>query len=533
MATAARGQTGRGRTAAVCATALAALAGLAIHTGAGSGSAVAGNAAASTQTRPNIVLVTTDDQTMGQLTQATMPRTLELLGRGGTTFTDAIATTPLCCPSRASMITGQYGHNNGILSNAGGYKHLIGKRNVLPMWLKRAGYRTAHVGRYLNTYKGNRAAPGWQRWFSMLEPRIYFDYDVQLRNGDEEHYGTGRRDYVTSVINKQAVGMVRDLVKGPKPFFLQVDHLAPHSDGVGGELGTPCERSAIPPSHAPQGFEQVQLPRPPSFDEQDVGDKPLFIQVQPNLDPDDVSELERQWRCRLASLPSVDAGVNRIYHALEAAGELDNTAIIFVSDNGFFFGEHRVVREKYHAYEEAVRIPLLIRFPVSVGGTGLTVDAPVANIDIPPTLLELAGASPCIPEGCRVMDGRSLVPLAAAGATQWGFERALLVELDRHNSGTGLTLLPCEYHGVRVDGQLYVEYDSVPNSVTGACEESNAVEHYDLASDPFELQNLYPAPQDSATRAAQQELATRLAALRDCAGIEGRDPAPPNGHYCE
>jgi arylsulfatase A-like enzyme len=176
---------------------------------------------------------------------------------------------------------------------------------------------------------------------------------------------------------------------------------------------------------------------------------------------------------------------------------------------------------------------MLIRFPTSVGGAGLTVDAPVANIDIPPTILELAGASPCIPEGCRTLDGRSLVPLAAAGAADWPFERALLVELNRRNSGTGLTLLPCEYHGVRSDGQLYVEYDSVPDSVTGECEDSDAVEHYDLAADPFQVQNLFPAPEGSGARAVEDELAAKLAVLRDCAGIEGRDPAPPTGHYCE
>jgi N-acetylglucosamine-6-sulfatase len=510
---------------------LAAAAALAVAPGGDPDAAGAGERGA--QTRPNIVLVTTDDQTSGQVTAATMPRTLELLGAGGTTFSNAIATTPLCCPSRASLISGQYGHNNGVLSNRDGYKGLVGKRNVLPMWLKRAGYRTAHVGRYLNTYKGNDAAPGWQRWFSMLEPRTYFKYSAQENDGKEVRFGTDRRDYVTSVINKSAVGTVRDLVDGRRPFFLQVDHLAPHSDGIGGEDGTPCAHAAIPPSHAAAGFEDEALPRPPSFDETDVSDKPIFIQVQPNLDAEDVSELERQWRCRLASLPPVDRGVARIAAALQAAGELENTAILFISDNGFFFGEHRVVREKYHVYEEAVHVPLLIRFPASVGGAGLTVDAPVANIDIPPTILELAGAQPCIPEGCRVMDGRSLVPLAAAGATDWPFDRPLLVELDRRNSGTDLTLLPCEYHAVRDDGHLYVEYDSVPNRVTGECEESDAVEHYDLAADPFQVQNLFPAPEGTFERAIEDELAGKLAVLRDCAGIAGRDPAPASGHYCE
>jgi N-acetylglucosamine-6-sulfatase len=491
----------------------------------------ADGAPAKPQSRPNIVLVVTDDQTLAQLNEATMPNTLELLGGQGTTFTNSIATTPLCCPSRASMITGQYGHNNGVLANAGGYKHLEGKRNVLPAWLRAAGYHTAHIGRWLQGYKGRRVAPGWDEWFTMVgEERTYFDYELS-DDGENLHFGNGPRAYVTRVLNQAALRVVRRQVGSPRPFYLQLDQLAPHADGFVGGSGGECAHSAIPPSLTPAGFEDATLPIPPSFNEQDVSDKPSFMRVLPSLGPENIAELERQNRCRLASLPSVDEGVRRIVETLAHAGELDDTAIIFVSDNGYFFGEHRVRTEKYLAYEEAIRLPLLIRFPGGVGA-GAVVDAPVANIDLAPTILELAGASPCIGKQggvCRVMDGRSLLPLVQGGA--WPPERALALELAR-KAGVANAALPCTYQGVRVQGEVYIEHSSVPDA-EGVCQPAFEVEHYDLGVDPYELQNLFPAAPGSAAAAAETELAARVTALRDCAGIEGRDPAPASGHYCE
>jgi arylsulfatase A-like enzyme len=510
----------------------AALAVLAAAAGVGAAAGVeAQPAGAGAQPRPNIVLIVTDDQTMAQLSNATMPSTLGLIGEQGTTFANSIATTPLCCPSRASMITGQYGHNNGVLANAGGYKHLVSPRNVLPLWLRAAGYYTAHVGRWLQGYKGKKVAPGWDEWFTMLgENRTYYRYDVS-DDGESAHFGKAPRDYVTRVLNQQALRVVRRQVRSPKPFYLQLDQLAPHADGFVGGSGGACEHSAIPPSLAPAGFEDAQLPMPPSFNEADVADKPSFLKLLPTLSDEQIAEIGRQWRCRLASLPAVDEGVRRIVATLDHAGELDNTAIVFTSDNGYFFGEHRVRTEKDYAYEEGIHLPLLIRFPGGAGA-GSVVDAPVANIDIAPTLLELAGAQPCRGKGagaCRVMDGRSLVPLVAGGA--WPQDRALALELAR-KAGSANAALPCTYQGVRVDAQVYIEHSSVPDAA-GACQPASEVEHYDLASDPFELTNLFPAPQGSAAAQAESDLAQRAAALSDCAGIEGRDPAPPSGHYCE
>jgi arylsulfatase A-like enzyme len=221
--------------------------------------------------------------------------------------------------------------------------------------------------------------------------------------------------------------------------------------------------------------------------------------------------------------------VRRIVDALSKAGELDNTAIVFVSDNGYFFGEHRVPNEKYLAYEESIRIPMLIRFPAGIGTPGAQVDSPVANIDIAPTFLALAGAQPCIKGGCRVLDGRSLTDLVQGGP--WPSDRALVLELVRA-AERPTTVLPCTYAGLRTSGQVYVEYSSVPDAA-GECVPASELEHYDLASDPFQLTNLAPAIPGTPTAESQAALSARLASLVDCAGIEGRDPSPPSGHYCE
>jgi N-acetylglucosamine-6-sulfatase len=496
------------------------------------GSAGAGaQGRAKAQQPPNLILVVTDDQTVAQVSQATMPNTLKLIAGRGTTFTNAIATTPLCCPSRASLLTGQYGHNNGVLANRPGYGALTQRRSTLPAWLRAAGYRTAHVGRWLNGYRGARGsgpAPGWDRWITLGESQTYYGYKLNI-DGEERRYGKGSRHYLTRVLNQQALKVIRREVGDPKPLFLQLDHLAPHADGQEGSNKGPCAHSAVPPGGGPGAFATAELPTPPSLNEPDVSDKPSFIANQPILDEPSIAELERQHRCRLASLPAVDEGIRRIVDTLARMGELDDTAIAVVSDNGYFFGEHRIRNEKYHAYEEAARIPMMIRFPAGIGTPGASTDAAVANIDVAPTLLALAGASPCAAGSCRVLDGRSLVDLVTGGS--WPAERALALELARA-AERPTTLLPCTYAGIRVAGQVYVEYSKVPDA-SGQCVPAFEVEHYDLATDPHQLTNLAQAMPGTPAAETQAALAQRLATLVDCAGIEGRDPLPPSGHYCE
>jgi arylsulfatase A-like enzyme len=224
----------------------------------------------------------------------------------------------------------------------------------------------------------------------------------------------------------------------------------------------------------------------------------------------------------------------RIDAELAKAGELENTIVVFISDNGFYYGEHRLTREKIRPYEEALRIPFAMRVPPGLLGapTVPSTDQLVGNTDLVPTLLELAGAQPCLNPGkCRVMDGRSLVPLLLG---QGGFpqDRALAVEWSVSNTKFNTTA-SCEYHGVRTAAFLFVEHTRVPTPPDGQCVASDERELYDLAADPFQLQNLYPAPAGSPAAAVQASLAERTARLASCAGIEGRDPAPASGNYCE
>jgi arylsulfatase A-like enzyme len=464
-----------------------------------------------------------------------MPHTVANVAGPGTTFHNTIASNPLCCPSRATMITGQYGHNNGVMNNNPGYPALADKANVLPAWLRAAGYYTAHVGRYLNEYphgRKSKPAPGWTKWIAALEPRTYLDYELRVGRKWVE-FGHKAKDYVTTVINREASRVIRS--RGPKdrPFYLQVDHVAPHAaEGKGGACSGWDTAKPLPADYAQ--FANEPLPTPASLNEEDISDKPSFIQKVPPLTEEDIAKITQRYRCALASLLAVDRGMARIDAALEEAGELENTVVIFVSDNGFFYGEHRLAREKVRPYEEALRVPLAIRAPAGVLGAPApgNVSELVSNVDLAPTILELAAAAPCIaPEHCRVMDGRSLVPLLR-GEGGWPQDRGIAVEFSAANEKFN-TSSSCTYRGVRTPGYLYVQHTLVPTPPDGTCVPADERELYDLTTDPLELQNLYPVQPGSAYAPVEAALGARMQALAVCAGIEGRDPAPASGSYCE
>ena len=482
------------------------------------------------QARPNIILVTTDDQAVSTLRPKFMPKTIEHIAAPGTTFKNAVVTTPLCCPSRATMLTGQYAHNHEVLQNA--YQLLSDKDNVLPVWLRRAGYRTAHVGKFLNGYEravtdAAEVAPGWDSWFTTLGATRYFDYDVSA-NGRRIHFGKGRRSHVTRVINRKAASLVRRFTSDSRPLYLQLDHRAPHTE-TGVNSGGRCGARAVPEEPRDEKrFRGQPLPNPPSFNEADVTDKPSFIRDRPLLSHTRVKKITKRYECALAALRSVDRGINQIVKALEHTGDLENTVLIFTSDNGFYFGEHRIARDKTHPYEEGLRVPLAMRVPPRfLGGRPVVpqVTQQVANIDLAPTFLELAGGEACGGEGdCRVMDGRSMMPLLR-GDGGWPTGRGVLVEYDGAGSkGTS----SCRYDGIRTPQSFYVEHLAVPDPLTGGCRETEELELYDLASDPFQLQNLYSSGDPTAGL-----LKDRLARLRDCNGLEGRDPLPDEAEYCE
>lgn len=507
------------------------------------GSLAPGTSAASRHDgRPNVVVIQADDQTVAQFNRATMPRTFRLLVRNGTRFTDYIATTALCCPSRASLLTGQYPHNHGVFANGGdrgGYLALRDKGNVLPVWLHRAGYNTIHLGKFLNGYWkiGNPAAvaPGWDDWQTLINKNDnYYDYDIS-NNGQVVHFGTSDRDYVTTVLQRKAVRAVREYAPKRAPFYLQFDERAPH---VKRSDSGPCAgRLPQPAPEDKHKFQHAEMPRVPSFNEKDMSDKPAFLQGSPRLKRVTKRKIKRHWRCSLASLAAVDRSVARVYRAVKHQGELNRTVFIYISDNGQFFGEHRIKTGKVLPYEEALRQPLAIKVPKRYrdGRPRVpVVGAAAGNIDLAPTILALAKGRPCPPRGaCRTMDGRSLMPLLT-GNGRWPHNRAVLSEYhvpSPHRYGS------CDFAAVRTPRTLYAEHYSVTDLATGKCTavQPPEVERYDLKRDPYELDNLcYGGLTSNCPQGrAQARLERELNKLRHCAGIRGRDQKVDGRPFCD
>ncbi len=477
------------RAALALPTLFAAVAALAVALG-GHGDSEAAVARAKQQ-KPNIVVVMTDDQTVESL--RVMPNVRSLLGRQGVTFTNNFVTFSLCCPSRSTYLTGQYAHNHGVLGNAppdGGYDKLAPTHaNTLPAWLHDAGYRSVHLGKYLNGYTADDGVPpGWDEWYGSVDPSTYSYYGFTLNeNGALNPYPDGA--YQTDVYTRKAVGLIGRLAPSRQPFFLSVAYLAPHS-GSPREADDPAGlATAVPAPRHHDRFDSEPLPRPPSFNEADVTDKPAVIRNKPRLGPARIAAIEEAYQQRLESLLAVDEGVARIVAALRGAGELGNTYILFTSDNGFFHGEHRVATGKVLLYEPSIRVPLIIRGPGLPAGR--TSSAMVANIDLAPTLVDIANA-----RAGRPADGISLLPIAEGRRALP--ERDLLVEGGNGANG---------FEALRTSRYLYAEYTNGDREL------------YDLATDPDELQSRHADP---AYAAARDRLAARLAALRTCAGAACR-----------
>ena len=447
----------------------------------------------------------TDDQTAAQFDAEAMPYTTGFFADRGMEFEQAIAAPPLCCPARAGFLTGQYPHNNGVNANTPGYPLLRNPGSTLPAWLQRAGYRTGFVGKYLNGYElvgGTEPAPGWDRWLQIHGYADYFGYGVS-DDGSLSQAGTGARDYSTRLLTREAIRFTGDAAGRDDPFFLWLAYNAPHT--LTGGYPPPCDGIvAQPPSaRAYERFADAPLPKPESFDEADVSDKGRWVRSQ-QLGPGEVETMTKRWRCGLAALRAVDAGFRRLTQSLKATGELGDTVVVFLSDNGYFFGEHRIADDKRLPYEPALRVPLAIRMPTGTGQTTAS-DALVANIDLAPTLLDLAGARPCVDGDCRPPDGRSLVPLLTGDGHDWPPDRAVLVELD-----DGFT-----YSAIRTPDYLYAELTA---DRQGPLPEPET-ELYDLAADSDEVENLAGVDPD-----LDAGLAERLDALRRCTGTTGKDP---------
>jgi N-acetylglucosamine-6-sulfatase len=440
------------------------------------------------QTRPNVVVLMTDDQTLESM--RVMPGVRAALAGSGTTFERAFVSTALCCPSRATLLTGQYSHNHGVFGNRppeGGYGRLD-TSEWLPLWLQRAGYRTVHIGKFLNRYGQDNppteVPPGWSEWYGSVDPSTYnFSGYTLNENGELRTYA----EYSTDAYGRRGADAVARLAPSADPFFLSVAFLAPHS---GRPADTDDPRGLVTPSPAARhrdAFAGEPLPPSPAFNERDVSDKPGFIRRMPRLGTARVGAIEENYRQELESLLAVDEAVVRIVDALRASGELESTLIVFTSDNGFFHGEHRVPTGKVMVYEPSIRVPLILRGPGVPRGERRR--QLVTNADLAPTILDAAGASAGLPQ-----DGRSLFPLLADRGLEWG--RDLLIE-----GPTGFDAVA--FVALRNYRFLYAEYDTGEREL------------YDLEQDPHQLESVHNDPDYAAIQA---RLAERLAALQICAG---------------
>lgn len=444
---------------------------------------------------PNIVVVMTDDQNTGSI--AVMPITRRLLAARGVTFDNNFVTTSECCPSRATLLTGQYSHNHGVLSAGSGYGfQALDSSNTLPLWLQAAGYQTAFFGKYLNGYgdasEGGQyhlVPPGWNDWHAFVKHTAYQMYGYSLNNnGGVDRYGYSRPDYQTNVLSRKAQRYI-STAHSPRPFFMVVAPLAPHLEGVlDGRAGV--RRNPRPSPRDLGAFAGRPVPTPPSFDEANVSDKPPPVQARiaktrPGVRSPALAAIHRG---RLESLLAVDRMVGGLVASLRRSGQLDNTVIVFTSDNGFMLGQHGLTGKSF-PYEESVRTPLVIRgpgFPANQSRSAL-----IANIDLAPTIVDLAGAGAGLE-----MDGRSLLPIAAGAS---GGDRAI-----------GLELLTKKHRYVAVRTRRYMLARYLADG---------SLELYDLRRDPYELRNVSADPGYSGVL---RRLEARLRVISACAGASCR-----------
>jgi arylsulfatase A-like enzyme len=456
---------------------------------------------AAAQERPDIVVIESDDQTVESM--RVMHQVDSLIGGHGVTFKRSFVNYSLCCPSRATFLTGQYEHNHHVLGNqgqTGGFARFqaLHANNNLAVWLHKAGYYTALFGKYLNSYlRDPPVPPGWSEW--RAAPDAWPDgnvYDYRLNeNGTLVRYGHDPTDFKQDVLTRKAVNFVDRRAPSAKPFFLWLTYTAPHWSGPDPNPNPPsnCGGAAKPaPRHA-HAFDSALLPKPPNFNEADVSDKPAKVRDLPRLDASQIADIQRGYRCELESLLSVDEGVKQVVDALRANGILDNTLVVYTSDNGYFHGEHRIAKDKQRIYEESIRVPLEMRGPGVPEGE--TVSDPVINADLAPTVVDAANATPGL-----VMDGRSLLPVVKNPSIDR--DRELLIEEPT-------------FEAIRTPRYMYAEY------------RGGGKELYDLAKDPFELQSRHDAPVYAAVKSV---LANRLHKLQACAGSSCRiyqsDPLP-------
>lgn len=493
--------------------------------------------------RPNIVFILADDLDLTTYDPAKFPVLRDMMATQGVTFSHFVVNDSLCCPSRASILRGQYVHNHGVEENGppiGGFErfHALGdEKSTVGTWLHSAGYRTALLGKYLNNYPKTASAryvpPGWDQWASPSGGNPYSEYNYQLNeNGTLVKYGRQPADYLVDVLAKKSVDFI-NTTAGNQPFFMYVAPYVPH------QPATPAPRYTA-------AFPNARAPHPPSLNQTELRAEPNWLRERPKLSPTIVAYIDDLYRRRLQDMLGVEDLLRDVVTALQAKGQLDNTYIFLGSDNGFHLGQHRLPPGKETAFDEDIRVPLWVRGPGVPQGK--TVGQFAMNVDLAPTFAAIAGAK--VPS---FVDGRSLVPLlgtrsppkvwrqdvflehyrfASRGRARTSTTTTEPVSRFRNNSPeapddpdqdegynrAGITdaaqdaaaarinqvnpygVSVPEYQAVRTSRYLYVEYTGGDRQL------------YDLARDPNEMHNVAGNAKASLLR----ELSSRLHALASC-----------------
>jgi N-acetylglucosamine-6-sulfatase len=442
---------------------------------------------------PNFVVVMSDDLDERSMEQLDGIRAV--MGSEGITFENAYVTQPLCCPSRATFLRGQYPHNHGVYDNSGPeggesrFRELGRDQSTIATWLNDApaSYQTKYIGKYMNSYLGLYVPPGWDEWFA-----LYGD-DTKINDNGQSIPLTGNS---TDLFAERTSDFIRRASAKPEPFFAVIGTRAPHA----------------PPEVAERhqgSFADTPLPTPPNFDEADISDKPQWLQPYPRLSQARIDTLREQYRARLRSMLAVEDLLRQTTATLQQTGELGNTYIFFTSDNGFHMGNHQLdPGGKRAPYEEDIRVPLMVRGPgVPAGAVRQQL---VINNDFAPTIADLAGVSTL-----RFVDGSSFAPLLT-GSPPSEWRTAFLEEGWLAASQDQDTPRVPTHKGVHTHKYMFVEHDTGEHEL------------YDLALDPYQLESKPQAGNEQ----LYSTLSARLDDLRGCAsdgcraGVWGASSSP-------